>query len=932
MKKMKRLLVAMLSCLTAFACVAGLAACGDDDSSSSSTQKPAASSSSVTSTVESSSVEESSSVVESSSEEESSSVEESSKVEESSSAKDPAEHVHTWLREPTCLNNGECTECGIVEQSMLGHSIASWTTEKEPTCTAEGSQIGLCARCGITVTEGLPKLGHNFKEVEAAIAATCTEAGKTAVEKCSRCEATQGGEEVEATGHTPEAVADVAATCTEEGLTGKTICSVCNEVVDEGEVVDALGHTWKDGIEPSCTESGECTVCGETVAATGHAKSVLKPQIVPTCETTGTTTYYYECPVCHEIDKDLTPSNYKVVPAGHLYGTYVGQKIDASFYADTTYVSYSSGKIEVDDAHAASCEHGAVCYRCGETVTAKADHQYKIVQNSEGYYSYVVENCEDDGFYAWNVARKDEDGNVIGYDCYAKECVFCHATTAEEVKATGHKWAWTRVEKAATCKEEGTLAHGKCTNPLCEVEEGTETIEATGHNIKTKATCTENAVCYDCGEVEDTALGHDYSVVVEGQEPTCTEIGWCEHNICKICGAIEDYEELEALGHTYIFVPAEANSCVDAGKKAYFSCSNVDCELLWNATKSNTETEFFDGENYYKVGTATKNDNLVVKATGHSFLRRGSVTIEGNEYSVTDYPYIAAVLAKCETEGKTEGGFCKNCNTYIDSVVVGALGHDGDRAENCDEEGNFAWLSKSSRQATCTKEAYCGLCSKSQSKWVDPDGATALAHSYEEKESYTARSATCQYVGYSRDFTVCSCGQVYVDGDMVKTYKTDKNGDFVLDDNGGKIPDANWKLNDVTIAKKAHSYDVTIAAKAPTCTEAGWNEYYICRFCGAEKGSIKTIDKLGHCNADEGKTCQESFFCDRIIGYETDEDGEFILGADGQKQPIYCEKAFLSEKPAKAHSYEKRDTGTVDEKGNTVYAYICTGCGAKKED
>ncbi len=956
MKKMKRLLVAMLSCLTAFACVAGLAACGDDDSSSSSTQKSAASSSSVTSTVESSSVEESSSVVESGSEEESSSVEESSKVEESSSAGDSgsAEHVHTWLREPTCLNNGECTVCGIVEQSMLGHSIASWTTEKAASCTEEGSQIGLCTRCELTVTEGLPKLGHEWEIVEAAVEATCTEAGKTAVEKCSRCEATQGGEEVEATGHTPEEVADVAPTCTEAGLTGKTVCSVCNEVVNEGEVVDVLGHTWKDDIAPSCTEGGECTVCGEKVAATGHAKSVFKSQIVPTCEEDGTTTYYYECPVCHEIDKELTPSDYKKILAGHLYGTYVGQKIAADFYADTTDDSYSSGKITVDEAHAASCQHGAVCYRCGETVTAEANHQYSIVKNDEGYYSYTVENCEDDGFYAWTVAITDDDDNVTGYDCYAKECVFCHETTAVTKKATGHKWEWTKVVEAATCTETGTLAHGKCTNVLCTAEEGTEDIEATGHNIKTKATCTEDTVCKDCGKLEGTALGHTFERAafdttdldvedsatwdkfgyIPAQEATCTTIGWNAHFRCTDCGVFGEYVEEEALGHDYGIVAATSNSCTEDGMKAHYVCMCDCCEgIVWSVKttteKANVEPKdvVYDDNGkvtYYTVGAKTTVASLTVKATGHKFNTKAA-------------DYVKPQAAKCEQDGCTVGGTCTNCNTPVRSEVIPALGHDGDRETNrrYDEEGNmiedsFKLLSSSSKRATCQKEAYCGICGKTQSKWVDLDARNYLTSWCDEEGAFVAKkSATCEAEGASMDYTICACGCIKVDGSAVKEYKKDADG------NDTDTVKSYWSKSDVVIAKKAHSYDIKIDAKAPTCTEDGWNEYYICRFCGAVKGSIKTIAKLGHCNADEGKTCQTAFNCERVVRYETDENGEVKKDENGE--PIVaevCGEHYVMADPSKAksHSYEKRDTGSVDEKGNAVYAYICTGCGAKKED
>lgn len=46
----------------------------------------------------------------------------------------------------------------------------------------------------------------------------------------------------------------VEADCDTPGYTGDVLCELCGEVVESGETVDALGHTFVDGI---------CTVCGE---------------------------------------------------------------------------------------------------------------------------------------------------------------------------------------------------------------------------------------------------------------------------------------------------------------------------------------------------------------------------------------------------------------------------------------------------------------------------------------------------------------------------------------------------------------------------------------------------------------------------------------------------------------------------------------------
>lgn len=972
MKKMKRLLVAMLSCLTAFACVAGLAACGDEDSSSSSTQKPAASSSSVTSTVESSSVEESSSVVESGSEEESSSVEESSKVEESSSADDSsAEHVHTWLREPSCLNNGECTVCGIVEQSMLGHSIASWTTEKEPTCTAEGSQVGYCTRCELTVTEGLPKKAHNYVETTAKVEPECGKNGSEAILECTECHTAKGGTVIPALEHETEVVEGKAATCTEDGLEEAKVCKLCGETVSGGKVIAALGHDWKDGIAPSCTEDATCARCEVVVKATGHAASVCVAQIIPTCETPGTTTLRYECPVCGEVDKELTPKDYEEIPAGHLYGTYVGQEVSAPYFAAVSGVTYKNGKITVDAAHAVSCDHGAVCYRCGEEVTTKLAHQYKTYNTTtvKGWSNKTFTNLDGDtldmnfaggettnsiGVYSYSESEEKDGKTNTTY--YVEICQICNVTTAEAHHPINHQYKWTKVVTKATCTEDGLLEHSACTVKGCDVEEGTTVIEAKGHNYTKKATCVTEAECKDCGKLEGTALGHTFERAdfdtsdldvedsatwaavgyVPAKDATCTEIGWEAHFYCTECNAVQEYVEIEKLGHNYYFVAATSNSCTEDGMKAHYVCLNDCCEdIVWTVktTTENAKVEVKDvvyddkGEaTYYTVGATTTVAALTVKASDHQFAKTG-------EYKDD---YVAAKAATCEVDGCTEGGYCNNCG-YVASEVIPALGHDGDRTTNWqyDEDGNvkedsFKLLSSSSKRATCQKEAYCGLCGKTQSKWADPDAYNYLTSWCDEEGTFVAKkSATCEAEGASMDYTICACGCIKVDGSAVKEYKKDAEG------NDTDTVKSYWSKSDVVITKSSHVYSIKIEAKAATCTEAGWKEYSICRFCGKVNGSIVEEKALGHHNADEGETCQTAFDCDRVVRYETDENGEVKKDENGE--PIVaevCGEHYVMADPSKAksHSYEKRDTGSVDEKGNAVYAYICTGCGAKKED
>ncbi len=67
------------------------------------------------------------------------------------------------------------------------------------------------------------------------------------------------------------------ATCTEEGYTGDVVCSVCGEVIEKGEAVPKIAHSFKDG---------KCTVCG---AADPDYEPATPTSSTQSTSTTGTT-------------------------------------------------------------------------------------------------------------------------------------------------------------------------------------------------------------------------------------------------------------------------------------------------------------------------------------------------------------------------------------------------------------------------------------------------------------------------------------------------------------------------------------------------------------------------------------------------------------------------------------------------------------------
>ena len=160
------------------------------------------------------------------------------------------------------------------------HSYTSAETTA-PTCTEKGKATFTC-ECGIAYKGDVAALGHSAVKIE-EIKATCTEAGKTGGEKCSRCGVTLTEPGViPATGHKTVVDQAVAATCTSTGLTKGEHCDFCGEVFIKQETVEMLGHNFdyesleKATISSNGSRKGTCKDCGYVADEVLYNVSVFK--------------------------------------------------------------------------------------------------------------------------------------------------------------------------------------------------------------------------------------------------------------------------------------------------------------------------------------------------------------------------------------------------------------------------------------------------------------------------------------------------------------------------------------------------------------------------------------------------------------------------------------------------------------------------------
>ena len=159
----------------------------------------------------------------------------------------------------------------------------------------------------------IPKMGHNIVSHESK-AATCTEKGWEAYEKCTRCDYTTY-KEIAALNHNIVSHESKAATCTENGNKEYYECSGCHtyyadaegaiEIPKSSVVIDYLGHdpVYHEAKAATCTEKGweayeECTRCDYTT----YREIVVDHNIVSTVIKPGLITEGYTIDSCSDCD------------------------------------------------------------------------------------------------------------------------------------------------------------------------------------------------------------------------------------------------------------------------------------------------------------------------------------------------------------------------------------------------------------------------------------------------------------------------------------------------------------------------------------------------------------------------------------------------------------------------------------------------------
>ncbi|MCI5887217.1 MAG: InlB B-repeat-containing protein [Oscillospiraceae bacterium] len=611
-----------------------------------------------------------------------------------------------------------------------GHKFDEGTVTSEANCTDAGCKVFTCSACGYVDERVLAPLGHDWKAATCRSVKTCLRAG---------CGISEGN--FDYTNHIGTPVWNEDEWGDVDGHISKWSC--CGTVEHPYE-----RHTFLDGVCPTCG-----CVCSH-------------PLTFPaTCVAQGT------CQICGLVTEEINPNNHDLDPSG----TYVADEkeptcTEEGYTGDTVCWNcrgvITKGTVIPANGHSdswpATCKEPAWCSVCREHFGDVDPDNHAEPWSAN--YENITETTHDKHWYCCGMVKTephDPDENGVCRSCHygcehtggeancmePAHCEKCGEPYGEK-NPNRHKYTQkyacdnaTHVER---CKcgviigvpEPHTWENGWCTECYYDCR-----------HIGGTATCTEEAICENCGERYGNAKGHTFGGWIKdatGHWHACADCGEkadeAAHTpgdaatetapqLCTVC----HYEIMPATGHTHSFDcenPDEIylKSAATCRAKAvyYYSCS---CGVSGEETFTSGETLphhysdgwFADGEKHWRACTACgqRSEEAAHEDTdGNHGCDICQLTISVCNDANNDHmcDICGKMLSMCRyatdwsSDAYTHWHACVVCGRKADEAAHA----DTDKDHNCDICGKIL-----SECADVNKDHKCDLCGKTLSECTD---------------------------------------------------------------------------------------------------------------------------------------------------------------------------------------------------------------------
>ncbi len=363
-----------------------------------------------------------------------------------------------------------------------------------------------------------------------------------------------------------------------------------------------------------------------------------------------------------------------------------------------------------------------------------------------GYTRYYCTSCAYARFdeiakkpHTWDEGAVATEPGCVTDGSRVYNCTVCKDTKAEAISPIGHDFV-AFPENAATCSDEGNIAHKHCERckqcfasdaPTNAPDSSALTdeqikIEKLPHTPGAEADCTTAQECTVCHEELVAALGHTEETEYITTDATCTVSGtYTEKVTCTVCGeVVSETEKTGTIPHTY----EETVTAPDCTNVGY---STFTCTVCGDSYKGNEVPELGHTEGEWKETTAPGCVDKGIETNYCSVCGEGYKTREVSAVGHDSGEWKVTIPAQCEEWG-TESLCCTACGEVITTRGIQPKGHGETKWEvtieagcetagrnseicvDCNKELRFEVIPeaghKSSGDATCENDSVCTVC------------------------------------------------------------------------------------------------------------------------------------------------------------------------------------------------------------------------------